>query len=209
MKTVLVDMDDTIENCTEAWVNYVNRRFGTDVKPESLRDWDVSKAFPTLTREQVYGVTFEEAFWLTVKPIDGAAEYMKKLIDDGNKIYIVSCAAYETMRVKMEDVLFKYFPFIEWNEIIVTYNKKIINADVMIDDGVHNLIGADCVRILMDAPYNRDFNEEAYGMFRVRNWKEIYDLINSGKLEACDVHGVGVYKGKKKIRNDLFGEINE
>lgn len=179
MKTILVDMDDTIENCTEAWVHYVNKRFGTDVNPDSLRDWDVSKAFPTLTREQVYGVTFEEEFWHTVKPIDGAAEYLKKLIDDGNKIYIVSCAAYETMRVKMEDVLFRYFPFIEWKDVIVASKKQMIKADYLVDDGIHNHIGGEYKSLLYTAPHNCEYDAESNGMTRVNNWEEVYGIISS------------------------------
>lgn len=177
MKTILVDMDDTIEKCTEAWVHYVNRRFGTDTDPETLRDWDVSKGFPTLTREQVYGVTFEEDFWRTVKPIDKACEYLKKLIDDGNRVYIVTCAAYETLRVKMEEVLFRYFPFIEWKDVIIASRKQMIRADILIDDGIHNHIDGDYLRLLYTAPHNREYDAEANGMIRVNGWEEIYRII--------------------------------
>jgi len=174
-------MDDTIENCTEAWVHYVNRRFGTSVDPDTLRDWDVSKAFPTLTREQVYGVTFEDDFWRTIKPIDGAAEYMKKLIDDGNKIYIVSCAAYETLRVKTEEVLFKYFPFIKWEDVIIASKKQMIKADYLVDDGVHNHIDGEYTRLLFTAPHNCEYDAGANGMIRVNSWKDVYDIISTGK----------------------------
>lgn len=181
MKTILVDMDDTIENCTEAWVQYVNKRYGTNVDPDSLRDWDVSKAFPTLTREQVYSVTFEDEFWHSVTPIDGAVEYLKKLIDDGHKVYIVTCAAYETLKVKMEDVLFKYFPFIEWKDVIIASRKQMINADILIDDGIHNHIDGRYEKLLFTAPHNIEYDADANGMKRVKNWKEIYEYINSKK----------------------------
>ena len=178
MKTILVDMDDTIENCTEAWVHYVNKRYGTDIDPDTLRDWDVSKAFPTLTYEQVYSLTFEEEFWHTVRPIEGAAEYLKKLLDDGYKIYIVTCAAYETLRVKMEEVLFKYFPFFEWKDVIIASNKQMIKADILVDDGVHNHIDSEYTRLLYTAPHNCEYDAEANGMVRVNNWKEVYDFIS-------------------------------
>ncbi|MBR4813702.1 MAG: hypothetical protein IKZ69_07320 [Lachnospiraceae bacterium] len=43
----------------------------------------------------------------------------------------------------------------------------------MIDDGIHNLIGGSYRKILFDAPYNRDFDEKALGIVRVKNWQEI------------------------------------
>lgn len=53
----------------------------------------------------------------------------------------------------------------------------MIKGDVLVDDGIHNLIGGDYRKILVDAPYNREFNEKEYGMVRVKIWKEIYDVI--------------------------------
>ncbi|MCQ2485945.1 MAG: hypothetical protein MJ168_11520 [Clostridia bacterium] len=181
MKTILVDMDDTIENCTEAWVTLVNKRFGTDVDPLSLRDWDVSKAFPELTREQVYGVTFEDEFWYSVRPIKGAVEYLKKLIDDGNKVFIVTCAAYETLKIKMEEVLFRYFPYITWSDVIIASKKQLIKADYLVDDGIHNHIGGEYKSLLFTAPHNCEYNAEANGMVRVNNWEEVYKYISENK----------------------------
>lgn len=52
--TILVDMDDTIENLAEAWVAYLNARHQTSTNLSDITDWDISKAFPALTKEQVY-----------------------------------------------------------------------------------------------------------------------------------------------------------
>lgn len=60
--TILVDMDDTIENLAEAWVAYLNARHQTSTNLSDITDWDISKAFPTLTKEQVYAPLFEDAF---------------------------------------------------------------------------------------------------------------------------------------------------
>lgn len=181
MKTILVDMDDTIENCTEAWVRLVNKLYGTDVDPLSLRDWDVSVAFPTLTREQVYDVTLTDEFWYGVTPIDGAVEYLKRLIDDGNKVYIVTCAAYETLRIKMEEVLFKYFPYISWRDVIIASKKQMIQADYLVDDGIHNHIDGEYKKLLFTAPHNCEYNAEENGMIRVHSWQEVYKIISEDK----------------------------
>ena len=72
--TILVDMDDTIESLASAWVDYLNTRHGTTTKLTDITSWDISKAVPTLTNEQVYAPLFEDDFWDWVKPIDGASE---------------------------------------------------------------------------------------------------------------------------------------
>lgn len=118
--TILVDMDDTIENLAEAWVDYLNARHQTSTSLSDITDWDISKAFPTLTKEQVYAPLFEDAFWNWVKPMKGASEALQKLIADGHTVLIVTTSNYQTLAAKMEQVLFRYFPFLTWNDVIIT-----------------------------------------------------------------------------------------
>ena len=106
--TILVDMDDTIENLAEAWVAYLNARH--------------------------------------------------KLIADGHTVLIVTTSNYQTLAAKMEQVLFHYFPFLTWNDVIITAHKQLIKGDVLVDDGIHNLEGGDYFKILMTAPHNRNYD---------------------------------------------------
>ena len=176
--TILVDMDDTIEDLLSAWVSYLNTKHGTSIKKDDVTQWDISKSFPTLSREQVYEPLYLDSFWLSVEPIDGAAEILQKLKADGHQVLIVTTSSYETMHTKMEEVLFKYFPFISWNDVIVTSRKQLVNGDVLVDDGVHNLEGGEYFKILMDAPHNRSYSAESNGMMRVYNWGEAYEVIS-------------------------------
>lgn len=175
--TILVDMDDTIEYLTTAWVNYLNRIYGTSVTRDDLTEWDVTKAFPGYTREQVYAPLLDDNLWKDVRPIENAAENLQKLISDGHKVYIVTATHYQTLRAKMDEVLFKYFPFISWSNVIITSNKQLVRGDIMIDDGPHNLVGGDYIKILMEAPHNKSFDEKPHGIYRVKNWNEAYELV--------------------------------
>lgn len=78
----------------------------------------------------------------------------------------------------MDDLLFRRFPFISWDQVIITSRKQLIKGDVLIDDGIHNLEGGDYIKILVTAPHNRDYDAEANGMIRVYNWKQIEEVIN-------------------------------
>ena len=80
--TILVDMDDTIECLLAAWVKVLNERYGRSVTTEDVTDWDVTKAYPGLAKEQVYGVLNEEGFWGRVDPMPGAAEALLTLMGE-------------------------------------------------------------------------------------------------------------------------------
>lgn len=211
---ILVDMDDTLEHLSDAWIKCLNEKYGFDVKREDIDNWDIASFFPELDRKQVFEPIHTDDFWMTVEPFEGAAEVLQKLIEDGHDIYVVTASHYKGLKGKLENALFRFYPFIKRKNVIVSYFKQMIDGDILIDDGVHNLIGGNYEKILMDAPYNRDFDAEANGITRVKDWKEVYDAVKTieRKAEAKEMrdrlHGVGVYSGKKKMRNDIFGDEN-
>lgn len=169
---ILVDMDDVLERLLEAMLLYVNSRYGTRTQLDDVKQWDLQKAFPTLTREQVYSPEQDPAFWRTVAPMPGADEALRSLIADGHEIYIVTATEYETLREKMDDVLFRYFPYLTWHNVIITAHKQMIRGDILIDDGPHNFPGGEYKGILFDAPHNRSFDESTVGAVRVKTWPE-------------------------------------
>ena len=173
--TVLVDMDDTLEDLLPAWVARLNERHGLNVDPNKIQEWDMTVAFPELSPEDIFSVLEEDEFWDTVRPKDSAVAVLKQIIDDGHDVFVVTSSSYKTIEAKTERVLFRYFQYLSWDQVIVTANKQMIRGDIIIDDAPHNIVGGGLrKRILMDAPHNRDFQESSCGAVRVHNWIEAY-----------------------------------
>lgn len=189
--TILVDMDDVLENLSDAWIDFLNEEYGTEVDKNAPKDWEIDKSFPELTKAQVYAPLYDPDFWKTVRPIDGAPEMLERLIHEGYEIYVVTASNYVTLQTKMDDVLFRYFPYLDWNNVIVTSNKQMIRGDILIDDAPHNLLEGDYQKILMDAPHNRSFNAELFGVHRANSWREIYRIVHalSNRHAAVGVRG--------------------
>ena len=181
--TILVDMDDTIEYLLKAWVKGVNERYGYTAAEEDVKDWDVSKAFPGLTWDQVYAVPMTPGFWAGVEPIPGAAEALRRLTDAGHTVLIVTATPFESVPEKIGGWLFTHFPFLKWDQVIICGKKQYVRGDVLIDDGVHNLEGGEYVKILMTAAHNVSYNAEANGMIRVHGWDEIEKVIERLSVE--------------------------
>ena len=64
--TILVDMDDTIEQLLKAWVSRANAKFGRQVTLDEITEWNVAAPYEGLTRKQIYDVTYEPGFWSSV-----------------------------------------------------------------------------------------------------------------------------------------------
>lgn len=178
---ILFDADDTVENLLEPWLAMLNERYGTAVTLDDIHAWDISEAFPTLRREQVYDVLAEDELWRRVTPIDGAQRVLQRLCDEGHELYMVTASDYRSCKAKIEALL-EMFPFLDWEHVIVTSNKQLVRGDVLIDDGPHNLTGGSYRKLLFDRPYNRAFDETRYGITRVYSWEEIYSLLSKTLL---------------------------
>lgn len=73
--TILFDADDTVENLSDCWIAMLNERYGTSVTPEDVHGWDISLAFPTLTKEQVFGALHDDELWRRITPIPGSTAF--------------------------------------------------------------------------------------------------------------------------------------
>ena len=177
--TILVDMDDTIEQLLKAWVGRANEKFGQHVALDQITCWNVAAPYPGFTRQEIYGVIDEPGFWSSIEPMPGAAEALKHFMDEGHEVFIVTATEIGHVEEKMNGLLFRYFPFLSWDHVIITSRKQMIRGDVLIDDGIHNLEGGEYKKILFTAPHNQCYDAEANGMIRVHTWEEIVRLIDS------------------------------
>ena len=178
MIRILVDVDDVLINLLSAWLDYLNNKYNLCVVPDDITCWDIHKFYPSLTVEQVREPLICDDFWKTVKPKQDAVKYLRKLFNDGYEIFLCTSTDYRNIYVKHEHIIKKYFPYIDWEHVIITNNKQMIKADYLIDDGIHNLENGDYIKILMSSPANKYYDEKATGMIRVYNWKEIYNYVH-------------------------------
>lgn len=178
---ILFDADDVAENLVECWVDKLNKRYEINVSVEDIIDWDITMAFPMLSKSQIYDVLQENETWTSLSPMPGAQEYLRRLYDEGHELYMVTATDYRTCRVKIERIL-ELFPWLDEKHIIIIQNKQMVHGDVLIDDGPHNLVGGHYFRILFDRPHNRRFEEKRHGIYRAVGWSQVYQLIHDNLI---------------------------
>lgn len=179
--TILIDFDDVLNNLCETWIQILNEKHNLLVKHTDIKEWDMTKAFPTLTTDELYAPLFTKELWGRIKPNNDAKEYLIKFINEGHKVYIVTAAHPYTISMKYNFIQ-KFYPFIDSKQIITTCNKQMIKGDVLIDDAPHNLIGGDYIGILFSQPHNQSFDVQKHSnIIRVNSWNEIEQQINSLK----------------------------
>ena len=178
-----IDFDGVLNNMLELWLSCLNQRHsGYQVKIEDITDWELSKAYPILTEAELFAPIDEPEFWEAVSIKPEAPEVVERLLAEGHKIYIITSSYYKTLFYKFERCLFKHFPYLKKEDIIITYDKSLIRVDLLLDDAEHNLKDFQGIRVLFDAPYNKDCTCADY---RVASWKEFYLLVSELSSSHC------------------------
>ena len=167
-----------LENMSEHWIEELNSRYDLSVKKSDIKAWDMRQAFPTLTSDQIYAPLKQSEFWNKITPIEDSTVYLKEIMERGHDLYIVTSSHYSTSGAKIAKLL-ELFPFLSWKQIITAHDKQLIHGDIIVDDGMHNLIGNPCpFRFLFNQPHNENIDETRFGVERVYSWKGIYQKIH-------------------------------
>ena len=174
--TILVDLDDVMWDFLTPWVVQLNRMSGRSISVFDLTEWRVNKFYPGLSEKKMLHPLSRNFFWDHIKPMPGAQETIKRLIDDGHRIVVVTASHPDTVKYKARK-LFKLFPYISCDDLIIAKDKSLIFGDVMIDDGPHNLERTSCMPVLFSRPHNLQYPAYQAGWKRVSSWKEVYRLI--------------------------------
>ena len=194
-----IDIDNVISNFNETLLNeYLKHdkelrnsgivNLNADYIRRGMFDW-------TLDEESSFYKNNIERIAKKLKVIKGAKEYIDKLHQDGNLIYIIS--GRDNGQYKEPYKMTKNWldeNNIYYDNIILTdandshaKSVKCIenNIDIMIDDSIricNDLISSGITTILMDTQYNKHSNIQ-----RVSNLKEFYNYVKDYKKEKINV----------------------
>ena len=179
--TILFDADDVAENLLNCWFKIPSdplylKPYFHQVAFEDIKDWDMTLAFPTLTKQQIFGVLHDDELWKSLEPMPGSQRVLQKWFDQGHQLYMVTASDYRTCKVKVERIL-EMFPFLDWEHIIFASNKQMIRGDILIDDGIHNLLNGEYFKILFNRPHNRGLDVEKYGVQRADTWDDVDSMV--------------------------------
>jgi 5'(3')-deoxyribonucleotidase len=137
---IAVDMDDTICHLVKRAIYHNNNDFPTHLlRYEEMHDWNTDHLrHPDCTQEIFYGRPgLYEELELFDEHVVGEMEKLHNTYD----VIIVTAAQPQSV-VEKWNWLQKHMPFIPIENFFTCKRKNLINYDLLIDDGVHNLVPA-------------------------------------------------------------------
>lgn len=180
---VALDLDCVINNLMEKTLEFYNTHNNKNIQMSDLTSYNFYDCLKKEDADGIIKLFKNKALWDSLTPINGARDGLKKLVDDGHKVYIVTATAPENFAWKIQWIK-KYFPFFNPNNVIRMMDKSLMQADVIIDDCLDQLLAHKmCDRICLDYPWNRNITDFIYDIRRCQNWKEILEAVNQIKKE--------------------------
>ena len=174
------DLDGVIVDSPQQVVKYINDKLGLGLTMNDFKTYSMEDALPEQYKWIVEMAFRDSAMWKKVTLIIGVYPMIKKLYEEGHDIYFVTSSLPQNLKKKINHLArnLDFFPKdYVWRHTINTQNKQLINLDILVDDGLFNLIGErSYYSLCMDMPYNQT-EEEIKRFTRVHNWAEIYSTI--------------------------------
>lgn len=181
--TILVDLDDVLNNQNELWIAELNDKHNRSVNLEDITDWDVSKFYPHVCKTKLYEPLESERLIHQMSPPPGSIDYTWSWYSAGHNLLVATSTNTRNAGCKVE-WMYKYYKWFDERNLIVTHHKQLLRGDVLIDDGIHNLLpdkltGAvpQYSKLCMDRPWNRGFDCLKHGIHRVCSFQEIDGVI--------------------------------
>lgn len=171
MARILVDMDGVLCNLIEKWFATYNKEYGDTLHLDRMVEWGPHRF--ARAGKSVYKYLSKPGFFRDLRPIPGAIDGMRRLVDLGHDVVVVT-AARNGHRDKI-DWLKEHMPFLPPHNIVFAHRKDLVRGDILFDDAPHNLeaflpYGQP---VAMAYPYN-----QGVSCPRVGSWSEFLQLVD-------------------------------
>ncbi len=192
-----IDIDDTISDTYATLFEYAQKYTVEELKREPVIDESAMTDHFYIVYMHNWTEKEAEVFWekyyaeilrkVNIKTF--AADTIKKLKDEGHKIYLIT-ARWDMRADNVREITLKWLNDnnVEYDEFLMNAHDKVSlinekNIDLFVDDSFSNCkniaYGSNAKVFLMDTKINRNLKDD--NIKRVYSWPHVYSLIESIK----------------------------
>ena len=166
---VIIDMDEVMADTMGKMVKWYEAAYGQQVDHSVMRNGSWVAGFPEVHRKMIRERLHEPGFFRDVPVMEGSQAVLQKM-NERYEVFIVSAAMEfpNSLKDKLEWLL-EHFPFLNWRQLVLCGDKRMVNGDHMIDDHVRNLEPFNGKKYL----YTSFHNVDVTGYERVNDWAEV------------------------------------
>jgi uncharacterized HAD superfamily protein len=194
MAKIGIDIDETLSHTNKSMIEYYKKNINADINENPFFTAKTKKEIENLTLEFKKAILNEKVEF--INPIDHAREVIENL-DKTNKLYLITARHIDLSKktrkwveTYFKNIFFEDIRHVEYRGLVgVVKDKeeicKELKIDIMIDDNLNSSlkcakIGIPVILFDLNGEYywNKSKTELPDNMTRVKNWKEVYKVLN-------------------------------
>jgi 5'(3')-deoxyribonucleotidase len=194
--TILVDLDSIAVDTLGPWLQRIAEKFGVVARVSDVTDWTMNRCPPLdkLSMEQIIGVLDEPDFTLSLAPMSGAVENLKRLHDAGHTLYFITARWGSNCMPETLAWMRRHLPWVNAEKRLGFLSDKwMIPADILIDDRAETLTKYHAAHpkahlLTIDYPYNQKAPADVYRVSYGNDaWLQMCQIIEV-LAEVADEH---------------------
>lgn len=170
MKTIAIDMDGVIADVLSSFFALDERDHGRRKTLEEVHGVPELEAFA-----RIHEYLNSAGFFRNLAVIQDSQDVLYRLNQHYDVFIVTAATQYPQSLSEKQAWLQEHFPFLTWQQMVFCGAKRIIRADLMIDDHLKNLDTFTGETYLFTAPHNALVKSDRHR--RVNGWREIAGLL--------------------------------
>jgi len=174
-----IDVDDVLFMCIPHAIKRCNKRYQIDppLKIEEFTQWGKSGKRTDIALEEFH----DPDFFATQPVLPGAHEFIQNVCKVA-EVFFVTAVPPEAMSIRAQ-MLMREFPEVAADHIIMTTSKNIVDLDILLDDGAHNILTTIAKYPVL---FRRPWNQHITGTLAVNTYQEFLTLVNEIKSSMLE-----------------------
>lgn len=167
-----VDVDDILFSCNDYAVQLANQT-GNFNPP--LSTWEIKGWGPSGTRTDILLNYYHDPVFFETQPVmNGAKEFIRELSKKA-EVFLITAVTPEFMGIRAKRLM-EAFPEIPAGNLMMGARKDIVDVDMLLDDGSHNIAASMAAYpVLMRRPWN----QHVTGCLSVNNYEQFLTLVDT------------------------------
>ena len=173
-----IDVDNIVCNTAMAVLEQHYADTGERLTLDDITSYYIENHVSEDFRDDFHLIFLNKEMWKRVKVLSNCVDVIRRLYEQGNEIFFVTSTESANV-VKKHSFLQRTFPFLNIRKrLITTHYKQMIDLDVLIDDCIDNIIFAPYYSIILDYPWNHNFDDAADDKtYRVFDWTQVEPML--------------------------------
>lgn len=173
MLTFGIDWDDVISPLNDCAIELANEEYHFE-PPLTLEDID---SWENTGRASVIKKYYSDPRLYEMQQVSDQAKAFIRTLQTKGIVYIVTAVQPQFMSKRVEQIKTAFPDFPDEN-IIMGFQKSVVQVDITLDDGPHNILKSSArFPVLMRRPWNRELT----GLLAVHNYEEFFQLLDQIK----------------------------